>query len=256
MTHKIKLRVMRQYVITTPAIEWGVIEFRPADMRIPFPGSKAAGATTGGTHCGLKMATTAAGGATFSTNRQPYGYDHWLGKTEVSKSQYKFYKVLGSKITIKFVPSAHGPDSGDNYYAGWSQLFDTDAAASNHGPTLESKYGAIAPNEIADWLNARIVKRPRIVTTGGDGTFKRFVFKYSAKRWERQLKRMGTHIETTASAAGWKGQQTVSPEISPVCYFMMADVGTSTAGQAINCLITIDYTVQLSSLDLGDASLG
>lgn len=258
-THIVKLRVMRQYVITTPSLEWGYVEFNPADMRIPFPGSKAAG--TVNSHKNLKMATTAAGGATFSTNRQPYGYDHWLIDSGAEHSNYRHYKVLGSKITLRFVPSSRGADSGDNYYAGFSQLF-TGAAGqltSSHGPTLDSKYNRIAPNEIADWMNAGLVKRRKVVTTGGSGgRFQTFTFKYSAKKWERSLRRNGVLFGTsyTASDTQWMGTHGVSPVVNPVCYFMMADIGTSTAGQAINCMITIDYTVKLSSLDISQASLG
>lgn len=262
-TKIVKLRVMRQYVITTPALEWGFIEWTPADMRIPFPGSKAAGTVL--SHKNLKMATTAAGGSTFSTNRQPYGYDHWLGLGSTAHSNYLNYKVLGSKIKITFVPSAHGPDAGDNYYAGFSQLFVGPAgdAASDDGPTLDSKYGTIAPGQISDWINAGVVKRRKVVTTGGSGSgFQSFIFYYSAKKWERQLKRMGTNYGTrdqhgsVAQGLLWKGTHGTSPAISPVCYFMMADIGTSTAGQAINCMITIEYTVQFSSLDVLDPSLG
>lgn len=253
-THIVKLRVMRQYVITTPTLEWGFIEFNPASMRIPFPGSKAAG--TVNSHKNLKMATVTD---TFSTNRQPYGYDHWL-LGDASKSHYKDYKVLGSKITIKFIPSARTADAGDNYYAGWSQLFTGPAgnASSTDGPTLDSKYGNVAASEIGDWMNAGIVKRRRVVTTGGDGRFKSFVFKYSAKRWERQLKRNGIQygVATPDSGLLWQGNHGTDPVINPVCYFMMADIGTSDVGQAINVMITIEYTVKLSSLDLVNASLG
>lgn len=243
LTHMIKLKSMKQMLIHTRPLEWGRVEFSPASMLQPLLGSALTASvnTDQQTLSFLNKADNAV-----PLLAQPYGYDHWLGNT--GDNIYRKYKVLGSKITIRLTPSSNSPDSGSHFYAGWSRLCGQD---DNYGEEFDKRYVNATRLEIADMLNIGVIKKVGTITsTTGRDAFKTFTFRYSWKKYNRSLRRRG--INPTIEA--WHGTHGSEPGIVPRCYFIVADMGTSTSIVKLNVMVTHEYTVQLSGLRIGQES--
>ncbi len=239
VTHKVKLRMMTQIHIHSPnASSWGVVQFNPADIRVPMVFSATQQATT---PIILKCQTAVLPGAAVP---QPYGYDHWIGVADSNK--YRKWKVLGSKFALTKVSNlAHpGGTSGGIYWAGFSKLF---ASSDAYGNTFATTYSNVGNARVGDLLNTAAMRKPQELIK--DKLFNKpgnqFLFNYSAKKYARSLYKKGIQDSE------WYGTHAASPAVSPKAYFIVADPGVTTTSESILMYLTCEYTVQLSGLRFG-----
>lgn len=238
LTHKIKLRVMKQVQVSSFPGGWGYIVFSPASLSDPFQHFTTGGVV--GAHQALPYGLI--GGAT-TPKPQPYGFDHWVGITD--SNRYRKYKVLGAKITLAKINEAVEPGvTQPTQWAGFSKLF---AVNDDFGTTFNETYSNVDRTEVEDWVNCGIVKRPQTITKAKAFNQAPAVFThtYSAKKYQRTLKKVGV------TDGDWYGEHGTDPVINPRVYFSMADPGASTTAITFLFWCTIDYTVQLTGLRLG-----
>lgn len=254
-THIVKLRAVQQVAIFTRSGEWGFFTFSPSSMLKPFEFSDTVAL---GTHRVLRYADKGNVIPAAGTNRQPYGYDHWLSPPGGTTSQYKKYKVLGSKIRIAVIPGTgqSSTTASYNFYAGFSKISGQDNTYPNF---ITDQYSNIGSFEVGDWINTGIVKRMQIIQVASDSVLLAkvgagFEANYSQKKYASQLKRVGKIAGSGTSQADWYGTHDKEPVIKPVFHFCIGDVGTDTASQRIQAIVSVDYTVELSDLHLGNHS--
>lgn len=251
LTHKIKLRMVKQIVIHTNAAggQWGWFKWNPARLSDPLSGLTAGGVV--GTH--VSMNVTLKDGAAITPRPQPYGYDHWLGDTTTSTDKYKRYSVLGSKCTlVKTSDTVITDAAASRFYAGWSRLFSEDGAATTgFGLTFAQTYIQIGFADVSDWLNTGVVKHPGVITNGKvfNKADPAFTATYSQKKYKRSLERRGFN-----QAADWSAIFSANPGIDPEFHFMIADLGAATTTVPMRFLMVCDYTVLLSSGVMGEHS--
>ncbi len=251
-THLVKLRAVNQTKIYVPAGKWGYITFHPAEMLQPFKDMRIAVDTSavggGGTHTLLKWTDKATSAAINSADKQPYGYDHWLLQSAVG-AQYRHYQVRKCTILVQFVPNTAVQD-GLQFYGGFARISDE---STSYGQTFLERYANIDDTEVVDMLNTKVIKQPKIITKGGTGAggvSQSFLAVYNQALYKKHLKRVGVEMSDD-----FKGSHGVAPTINPEIKFIIADLAEAEASEtSLNCIITIDFVVQLSGGQLGQES--
>ncbi len=246
LTRKIKLRLQTQFTMTTKALSWVFTTIHPANLYDPL-GSGAlkfyrTGETGAGNHIEAITTNVAVAGAVPSLP-QPMGYDQWL-----SAARFNEYNVLGTKISIIPIQGSIG-EAGHRFYGGFSRLTDHD---QGYGQTFTAGYTNIDSTEVSDWINAKVVRKPQVITSvkqlnAPSALFQAF---YSQKKYARRLKRKGiTGINDFA------GNYAGAPTVNPSFQFCLADVGQSTTATRISFMIVMDFTVALHRLEIAGESV-
>lgn len=255
-THLIKLRAVKQCLITSLPDAWGSIFFFPADPSDPFVGwiDDIAGAlgNDGATGVHKRMLFTDKAG-NIAGRPQPYGWDEWM-----STSPYRHAVVEGSKITITFVQgTAAGAGNSFRMIAGFSTLSEEGGVAFI--PNFNSTFGNINTLEVADMINNKIIKNPKTLSITGDGVTlpvpQTFVHTYSRKRLEKHMKRIGTYTDVASNISNYQLAKENSPAFNPKVRFIIADVGSVSSTIAFNCFVTMDYTIRLMNPTMPDKSV-
>lgn len=245
LTHKIKLRMMKQCQIVSLPGEWGFIEFSPASVVNPMFNMRT-GPLAGANHTAMQW--TLKGGTAVTPKPQCYGYDHWIGVT--GQNTYRKWKVLGSKTQLLHIPTISGNGNASQLYAGFNPKVW--AETDDFGSTFGDTYSNIKQGEISDWINCGVCPNPKIITPQkqlGVGVQGQFTHTYSAKKYARSLRKKGI------DDGDWFGEFFNEPVINPKAYFMIADLGLDdTLPQPFSFMLVIDYTIQLSGLKMGDQS--
>lgn len=264
-TKKVKLRIVMQQQINSIGGDWGLIEFEPASMFRPFlhmNGPSVVPFPDAGANHKRLIWEDKDGAIAAASNLQPQGYDEWIQKNPgtAGSNNYNKYKVLGSQTTITFINDQVSA-TGINLrcYAGFSSLFDeadeTTPYQAGEGQGFYEKYAHVGFDEVADWLNVAIVKRPQVVQSNAIGSSlksrRSFIFNYSARTYEKHLKRVGSWT----NASSFYGTHDAAPLVSPRVYFMIGDMGASSGlGHPFNILTTVTYTIQLTGLAIPQIS--
>ncbi len=252
------MRTKVQARIATVAGEWGVVPFPMNDLLKPLAWGGGGSTTTTGAY-GLNEAqlhsshrllpmTDKLGSPTDFVKTQPYGYDQLWGR-------YNQYKVLQSSVTIQMAPA--DPQAASRIMAGFTTgLYMNGGGGTGGGtnptdmvqPTFAQKYVNVArPNVIA--LDAyKMIPKPSLVTTGGNGsslglgttnTFKKTYFHNQALAIFKRHAGTGRY-----HTDNFLGSQAAAPQYKPMVYFCAADLGAADS-TLLHCNITIMHKVRL-----------
>lgn len=250
-THIVKLRMMKQCIITSSPGKWAFIRFSPANLRDPMSQMDLTGGAVA-THQQMKWTLK---DGTITPRPQPYGFDHWLDTTASPlQSTYGKFSVLGCKISLIRTPlKAENTDAASytQLYAGFNQR--TWPSSTTDGSTFASTYGLIDSGEISDWINAGVCPRAQIITQAkqlGSGAGTVFTHHYSQKKYRRQLRKIGATDES------WYGSHGIGPAENPQAFFMIADLGPTDDGTPVPLafMLNMEYTVQLTGMLYGNES--
>ncbi len=253
-THTLKLRTFVQGHIQSTAGGWNYITFEPAQISDPFrhSGDAAAGnaatpANTSGwgsvNHLKAgwydKVTTTAV-----ALTKQPFGYDQW------EATPYTSYQVLGAKITVQLAKGTFDDSAGENMMVGFTKLYPE--ALQHNMETFGVKYATISASEVSDMINAKIIKRPSVISSAGHRARlgKKFVATYSYQKWRRKIHGQGLNPATDSEALFGS-----VPDENPVILFVVADVAAASGTVKLSCFFTIDQTVRLSGWTIPDQSV-
>ncbi len=252
-THIVKLRMVGQTRILGPtAGTWGVLMFEPSnpvrplkhlDQQGPLAGT-GVNLTTGQVFLKWSDKTDDATLTNALSRRQPYGWDGWQTS---STRHYKNAVVLGSRITISFLEGVADEAATNNMLAGFVPGLFGITAEAEEPDSFATKFANIDNGEPMDALNVNMfpgkaLSDPGISTTVGRAT--KFSYYYSKKKHQRHLRRIG---KASGSFGSFDFQSEGDEEAiyNPKCFFVICDRG-ATPATGLDCIVSIDYTIQLS----------
>ncbi len=258
-THLVRLRAIAQTRIETIKGGWGAIIFEPNNAHRPFKHMRNAVANGAGTYVTSSQRLLqwtdktenepggTGGQTTALTLRQPYGWDQVLN----ADGHYKRWMVVGSKITLNFKEGDQDRASTNNLIGGFTKTnWFTD---TNMPQSFATKYADVDWDEPMDLLNvkgfkAQAMSDPGIGTTAVGKTF---VSTYSLKKLKKRVKREG--FEPEHGDATYSSTFAADPATNPYVLFIVMDRGWVDI-TGLDCIVTCDYTIQLSNRDIPDQS--
>ncbi len=257
MTKTIKLRCIGQTKMDSIQGGWGVIPIEPLNAGRPFahlrtPSAVGAGVFATATQRLLEWTdkTDTAGPTTALSNRQPYGWDSWMA----GGGEYEHWLVKGCRVTFNFLEGTQDQASTNNLIGGFTKTYTHDATGHHLDHGFPKIFANVDFDEPMDLINLKGFRPKPLADPGISTTARGSVFSYyfSLKKHIRAMKRIGNFPDDGIST--FQGHLNTLPATRLYTNFVLMDRGNSPI-TGLDCIITMDYTIQLSSRILPNESV-
>lgn len=247
MSRTVRLRTMSQQAFKTKADQFVFFHMNPANFSQPFEHMKTS-LTTGAPYAnvdqGIWIDKQTGTPDVTEALRQPQGYDHYY-------AQYKYGKVLESKVQISFMADANTVTS-ERYFGGFTRLQDNIVGV----PGIGDKYANITRQEIIDMVNVGMIPKRKLIVAatnhqGNPG--QQFDFTYKQPLYKKHIDRLG--VTSTSATTDWLATVGAAPVINPSVYFIVSDIGLPSTDEFLYFTITWIHTIQFSGLKAFDRSV-